>query len=197
MTYTPSDIQLPYDGIIEYYPHLFSKTVSDEYFEILANEIHWEHDKIMMFGKEIITKRKVGWYGLKPYEYTYSKNTKVALPYTEVLNDLSKVVQGISDTTFNSCLLNYYHNGEEGMSYHTDNEKELKPRGTIASLSFGATRKFSFKHKVSKERIDLQLENGTLLLMKGEIQEHWMHALPKTKKVNTPRINLTFRTIID
>ncbi|ANQ52423.1 alpha-ketoglutarate-dependent dioxygenase AlkB [Flammeovirga sp. MY04] len=197
MTYTPSDIQLPYDGIIAYYPHLFSKTVSDEYFEILANEIHWEHDKIRMFGKEIITKRKVGWYGLKPYEYTYSKNTKVALPYTEVLNDLSKVVQGISGTTFNSCLLNYYHNGEEGMSYHTDNEKELKPRGTIASLSFGATRKFSFKHKASKERIDLQLENGALLLMKGEIQEHWMHALPKTKKVNTPRINLTFRTIID
>jgi len=105
-------------------------------------------------------------------------------------------VEKASSETYNSCLLNLYHNGEEGMGWHTDNEKELKKEGAIASVSFGAVRKFAFKHKKTQEKVELTLDNGSLLVMKGTTQSHWLHRLPPSKKITTPRINLTFRTII-
>ncbi|OHX64103.1 alpha-ketoglutarate-dependent dioxygenase AlkB family protein [Flammeovirga pacifica] len=193
---TPQLNILPYDGKLEYYPSIFSAEEKEYYYNNLFHKIAWENDVIKMFGKEFITKRKVGWYGLKNYEYTYSKSTKRAHPFPVFLQDILNKVEHYSKESFNSCLLNLYHSGEEGMAYHSDNEKELKKNGCIASVSFGAERKFSFKHKTSKERIDINLENGSLLLMSGEIQDKWMHALPKTKRIDTPRINLTFRTII-
>jgi alkylated DNA repair dioxygenase AlkB len=103
--------------------------------------------------------------------------------------------EAVSGEKYNSCLLNLYHTGEEGMAWHSDGEKELQKDGAIASLSFGAERKFSFKHKVTKEKIELWLQDGSLLVMKGTTQSHWLHRLPPTKKVLTPRINLTFRQI--
>jgi alkylated DNA repair dioxygenase AlkB len=118
------------------------------------------------------------------------------LPWTKELLELKTVIEKETGETFNSCLLNLYHNGDEGMAWHSDGEPELKKDGAIASLSFGAERKFVFKHKQTSHKVELILEHGSLLLMKGTTQTHWLHRLPPTKKVRTARVNLTFRTII-
>lgn len=190
------DNLLPYDGIVHYHGKIFTTSISDEYQNLLFTEINWEHDEVMMFGKKIITKRKVAWYGDQPFNYTYSHVKKTALYWTPTLQAIKDKIEEVSGETYNSCLLNLYHNGQEGMGWHTDAEKELKKDGAIASVSFGADRKFSFKHKTTQLKIDVELENGSLLVMKETTQTHWLHRLPPTNKVQTPRINLTFRTII-
>ena len=187
---------LPQDGTVNYYGRLFDPKEADHYFDKLLNSIDWRNDEAVIFGKKIITKRKVAWYGEKPFEYTYSNTTKYALPWTKELLELKNIVEKETGETFNSCLLNLYHNGEEGMAWHSDGETDLKKNGAIGSLSFGAERKFAFKHKQTKEKIELILEQGSLLLMKDTTQTFWLHRLPPTKLITTPRINLTFRTII-
>ena len=186
---------LPFDGETLYHGIILNTSQQELFFKKLLETIDWKNDEAIIFGKRIITKRKVAWYGLKEYSYTYSKITKKAHLFTKELLELKAIVEKESGETYNSCLLNLYHSGEEGMAYHSDGEKMLKKNGAIASLSLGANRKFSFKHKDSKQRVDINLENGSLLVMKGKTQTHWLHRLPPTKKVNTPRINLTFRTI--
>lgn len=187
---------LPFDGTVIYYGKLWTEQEANHYFNKLLETIEWRNDELMMFGKRIITKRKVGWYGEKPFNYTYSKTTKQALPWTEELLKLKARIEKESGETFNSCLLNLYHSGDEGMGWHTDAEPELKKNGAIASVSFGAQRKFVFKHKERKNKVELFLEHGSLLIMKDATQAFWQHTLPKTKKVTTPRVNLTFRTIV-
>lgn len=186
---------LPQDGTVNYYGRIVDQKQSDYFYEKLLNTIAWKSDEAIIFGKKILTKRKVAWYGDKNFEYTYSKTTKSALPWTEDLIILKKIIEEKTGHTYNSCLLNLYHDGSEGMAYHSDGEKDLKKNGAIASLSFGAERKFSFKHKTTKEKVDLILANGSLLVMKDQTQTYWLHRLPPTKKILTPRINLTFRTI--
>lgn len=186
---------LPKDGTVNYYGKLFSTKQAKRYFESLLNTIEWRNDEAIIFGKLIVTKRKVAWYGDSEFEYTYSNTTKKALPWTADLLDLKAIVEEQTNETFNSCLLNLYHSGDEGMAWHSDGEKDLKKNGAIASLSFGAERKFSFKHKVEKINVSLVLEHGSLLVMKGTTQTHWLHRLPPTKMASKPRINLTFRTI--
>ena len=183
------------DGTVEYYGVVFNKKEADNYFSELMNSIKWKNDEAIIFGKLITTKRKVAWYAEKEFSYTYSKITKTSLLFTDVLLDIKNRVQELTGETYNSCLLNLYHNGLEGMNWHSDGEKDLKKHGAIASVSFGAERKFGFKHKETKETIWKYLPNGSLLVMKDETQDHWLHRLPPTKKVNKPRINLTFRTI--
>ncbi len=180
---------LPYDGIVHYHGKIFNATEIQDFFNLLSTEINWEHDEVMMFGKKIVTKRKVAWYGEEPFDYTYSHIKKTALYWNDTLKRIKNTIEDISGETYNSCLLNLYHNGKEGMGWHTDNEKELKKEGAIASVSFGAVRKFTFKHKNTLEKVELTLDNGSLLVMKGTTQTHWLHRLP-------PSINLTFRTII-
>lgn len=187
---------LPEDGEVIYYGPVLSPHQVQDYFNELFQTIEWKNDKAIIFGKLIITKRKVAWYADVPFEYTYSKTTKTALPWTTALKELKQLVEDKTGETYNSCLLNLYHSGEEGMAWHSDGEKDLKKDGAIASLSFGAVRKFSFKHKASKKSISILLEPGSLLVMKGTTQTYWMHRLPPTQKVKSPRINLTFRTII-
>lgn len=187
---------LPYGGIVNYYGKLFNKQAADYYFQELLNDIEWRNDEAIIFGKKVVTKRKVAWYGDQQFEYTYSQVTKTALPWTTALLELKRKVELATGERVNSCLLNLYHNGAEGMAWHSDGEADLKKDGAIISLSFGAERKFSFKHKETKEKIELMLEHGSLLVMAGPTQTHWLHRLPPTKKVHTPRINLTFRTII-
>jgi len=187
---------LPFDGEVNYYGTVLSIKEAKEYYQKLLENIQWKNDKAIIFGKLIITKRKVAWYAEKPFEYTYSKTTKRALLWTKELLELKKLVEEETGETYNSCLLNLYHDGSEGMAWHSDGEKDLKKNGAIGSLSFGAERKFSFKHKESKQTVSIVLEKGSLLVMKGETQTHWMHRLPPTTKVKTPRINLTFRTIL-
>jgi alkylated DNA repair dioxygenase AlkB len=163
----------------------------------MLNSIEWKHDEAIIFGKHIITKRKVAWYGEKPFEYTYSNTTKQALPWTKELLELKTKAEQRTGEQFNSCLLNLYHNGIEGMAWHSDAEKDLKKNGAIGSLSFGAERKFSFSHKQTKETLSISLEHGSLLVMKDATQSNWLHRLPPTKLISKPRINLTFRTIIE
>jgi len=186
---------LPQDGIVNYYGQILMKEQADFYLKNLVETIEWRNDEAIIFGKKIITKRKVAWYGNKRFEYTYSNTSKYALPWTKELLELKQLVEQESGETYNSCLLNLYHNGSEGMAWHSDGETDLKKDGAIASLSFGAERKFAFKHKKSKEKVELFLQHGSLLVMKSNTQTHWLHSLPPSKKITTLRINLTFRTI--
>ncbi len=191
----PEKNLLPLDGTVNYYGRVLEPELADEFYNSLLHNIDWKNDEAVIFGKKIITKRKVAWYGDKDFEYTYSKSTKTALPWTDDLLELKKIAEQKTGETYNSCLLNLYHSGDEGMAYHSDGEKDLKKNGAIASLSFGAERKFSFKHKYTGQKVELILEHGSLLVMKDQTQSFWLHRLPPTKKISTPRINLTFRTI--
>lgn len=193
----PRHNHLPYDGTVQYYGKVIQEMVADDYFEKLMQNIAWENDQAIILGRQITTKRKVAWYGDQGYEYTYSNVNRYALPWTVELLELRQRVQQLTGERFNSCLLNLYHTGEEGMAWHSDDETDLKKNSAIASLSFGAERKFAFKHKQSKEKVELYLEHGSLLVMKDTTQSHWLHRLPPTKKVTTARINLTFRTIVE
>jgi alkylated DNA repair dioxygenase AlkB len=186
---------LPGDGIVNYYGKLLDNEESNHYLNCLLNTIEWENDKAIIFGRTIITRRKVAWYGDTNFEYSYSNTTKQALIWTKELLELKKLIEEKTGESFNSCLLNLYHNGEEGMAWHSDAEKDLKKNGAIGSLSFGAERKFAFKHKKTKETISIFLEHGSLLIMKDTTQTNWLHRLPPSKRIKNARINLTFRTI--
>jgi alkylated DNA repair dioxygenase AlkB len=186
---------LPFDGEVSYTPALLSISEAQHFLNTLAHEIDWQQDSIRIFGKTHITKRKVAWYGDRAFVYRYSNTEKVALPWTPTLLMLKQLVEQETGFVFNSCLLNLYHDGTEGMSWHADDEKPLGEQPIIASLSLGATRKFSFKHKSTKQSVSILLENGSLLLMRGETQANWLHALPKMAKVKGVRVNLTFRRI--
>ena len=187
---------LPRDGCVNYYGQLLNAHDAQYYFDTLMSSVEWRHDEAIIYGKHIITKRKVAWYGDEAFNYTYSNTTKSALSWTKALLALKSLVELETGERYNSCLLNLYHDGSEGMAWHSDAETALKENGAIASLSFGAERKFAFKHKVSEEVVSLQLASGSLLVMKGVTQSHWLHRLPPTTTVSTPRVNLTFRTIV-
>lgn len=186
---------LPQDGIVHYHGVIMPAAAADKVFDDLMQNIAWQHDAAIIFGKKIITRRKVAWYADAPFEYTYSKITKRALRWTPALLALKNLIEAQAGETFNSCLLNLYHDGSEGMAWHADAERDLKKNGAIGSLSLGAARKFSFKHKKSGETVSRVLAHGSLLVMKGETQTHWLHRLPPSKSITAPRINLTFRTI--
>ncbi len=186
---------LPYDGAVYYFDGVINNTRANQFFDDLLKMIDWKHDELVIYGKQITTKRKTAWYGDNKLTYSYSNTTHITTPWISVLSELKEIIETKSQSTFNSCLLNLYHDGDEGMAWHSDNEKELGDQPIIASVSLGAERKFVFKHNESKERVSHVLEQGSLLLMKGDTQQYWQHSLPKTKKVKEPRINLTFRTI--
>jgi alkylated DNA repair dioxygenase AlkB len=186
------------DGTVNYYPNILTRNEANRYFDSLSQNIVWENDEAIIFGKHIVAKRKVAWYGDSDYLYTYSNTTKQALAWTkgEGEADLKQIVEELTETKFNSCLLNLYHNGSEGIAWHSDDERSLEKDSTIASLSLGAERKFSFKHKQTNQTISLVLEHGSLLIMKDATQTNWLHSLPTSKKITGPRINLTFRTMV-
>ena len=192
---TPQNL-LSRDGIVFYYGPIIPHDCANNYFDILMSEIAWEPDRAFIFGKTIITKRKVAWYADKSFNYTYSKITKKALPWTKTLLGLKTIAEHESGETYNSCLLNLYLDGSQGMAWHSDGERDLKQNGAIGSISLGAKRKFALKNKKTKEVVTKILEHGSLLVMKGTTQTHWVHRLPPTKIVHTPRINLTFRNIV-
>ncbi|MEP6614013.1 MAG: alpha-ketoglutarate-dependent dioxygenase AlkB [Mucilaginibacter sp.] len=188
---------LPFDGTVIYHGKIIKTDAAVNYHNVLMDTIQWKNDEAVIFGKHIITKRKAAWYGDEGYLYTYSNTTKQALAWTPELLELKQMVEAITGTTFNSCLLNLYHNGDEGMAWHSDDESSLGKNTTIASLSFGAERKFNLKHKKGKQAVSILLESGSLLVMKDATQTNWLHSLPKSKRVIRPRINLTFRTIVE
>jgi alkylated DNA repair dioxygenase AlkB len=183
---------LPSNGIIYYIPNFINDS-ENNIFNILMNEINWKHDELTLYGKKIITKRKVAFEGDDFIEYTYSKQKKIANPWSHEVLEIKQLLEKKLSTQFNGCLMNLYESGAVGMAWHCDNEPELDSAGIIASISFGATRTFQLKHKQTGEKIDIKLENGSLLLMNMESQQYWLHQLKKEIKVKEPRINLTFR----
>ncbi len=187
---------LPYDGVVNYVGPIFSSEKADNYYRTLLHEIPWQNDTAVMFGKPIVTARKVAWYGDADFSYTYSGTTRQALAWTKDLMQLKNRTEQLTGTTYNSCLLNLYHNGDEGMGWHSDDEKTLSKNSAIASLTFGAERRFCFRHRQTKHSVEIVLEHGSLLVMKETTQTDWLHSLPKAKRIKTPRINLTFRTMI-
>lgn len=193
---TPANL-LPHDGTLLYYGPLFSAREADVLFRRLMQEVPWQHDEVTVMGKRIVTRRKYSWHGDKAWSYEYSGAVKTARPWVPVLLELKQRVEDISGAGYNSCLLNLYHSGQEGMSWHTDNEKELVPRAAITSLSFGAQRRFLLRHKGTGQTLEKTLEHGSLLVMKNEIQQHWLHSVPVMAKVTSPRISLTFRSMAD
>jgi alkylated DNA repair dioxygenase AlkB len=192
----PTANLLPFDGTANYYGPVFTEAEAQLYFAALLNGVRWKNDETVIFGKHIVTARKVAWYGDSHYSYTYSGTTKQALLWIPELLSIKSIVERLTGSKFNSCLLNLYHDGNEGMAWHSDDEKMLGPNSPIASLSFGAERKFCFKHKSRPETVSIFLESGSLLVMRGATQTNWLHSVPKSKKIKTPRINLTFRTIV-
>jgi len=184
------------DGQAHYYGIIVNAEQKHKYFNELLNKIEWTNEKLVMFGKEITTKRKVAFYADSMIQYTYSNKTKKGLTWTPLLMEIKQLVSYNTGCDYNACLLNLYHDGNEGMGWHSDDEKEIIPNSSIASLSLGADRKFALKHKLSKETHSILLENGSLLEMLGSFQKHWLHSMPKSKKIIEPRINLTFRQMI-
>ena len=184
------------DGTAHYYGKILPYREANRYFDLLLQNIQWKNDEANILGKHIVTKRKVAWYGNSDYSYAYSNTTKQALAWTRELSVLKRLVEEITGESFNSCLLNLYHNGNEGLGWHSDDEKSIGKYTPIASLSFGAERKFSFKHKQTKQTVSLVLAHGSLLVMKGATQTNWLHSLPKSNRITQARINLTFRMMV-
>jgi alkylated DNA repair dioxygenase AlkB len=187
---------LPSDGIVEYLGPLFDPSDSDALFTTLRSTIQWQNDQVILFGATRTLSRKVAWHGDDSFTYSYSGTSKTASPWIPELCQIKERVEKSAGTTFNSCLLNLYHDGTEGMGWHSDDEKTLGENPVIASVSLGAERIFKLKHRESKEVVSVLLEHGSLLVMKGATQHYWVHAMPKTKKITTPRINLTFRRFL-
>ena len=194
--FTLSEVNLlPRDGGAHYYPAFISSVDSNKLMEQLLQSLQWQSDQIKMFGKLVTTRRKVAWIGDPRCTYSYSGVKKSPKAWTPEILFVKNQREELAQSEFNSCLLNLYHDGEDGMGWHSDNEKELDASAPIVSLSLGAQRKFAFRHKGDKTTIPLYLENGSALMMRSPTQEFWQHALLKTKRVSSPRINLTFRKI--
>lgn len=186
---------LPKDGGATYIPGFFDPEQCAALFTSIQSTIDWKEDQLLMFGKLITTKRKVAWVGDAGCSYTYSGVKKFPQAWTADLLHIKHNLESLTHSAFNSCLLNLYHDGDEGMGWHSDDEKELDSAAPIASVSLGGTRKFAFKHKLDKTSVSLFLEDGSVLLMQPPTQEFWQHSLTKTKRPVAPRINLTFRAI--
>jgi len=194
----PQDIiklDLP-DSDITYFPNVFSETESLRYFNSILNETNWQQDNITVFGKTYAQPRLTGLFANNTKPYSYSNITMHPEAFSETLLKVKQKIEVLSKTHFTTCLANLYRNGKDSNGWHADNEKELGKNPIIASVSFGETRAFHLKHRKEKTlKHKLFLESGSLLLMKGETQQHWLHQIARTKKEVKPRINLTFRII--
>lgn len=184
------------DGKVILYTNFFSLEESNQFFSDLESNIKWKQEKIEMFGKKMPLPRLTAWYGDEGKSYTYSGIEHHPEAWISTLTLIKTKVEEISEFTFNSVLINLYRHGNHSVSWHSDDEPELGENPIIASVSLGATRRFSLRHKMSKDnKIDLDLPHGSLLLMKDETQHFWQHQIAKTSKFVEPRINLTFRFI--
>ncbi|MEK0179385.1 alpha-ketoglutarate-dependent dioxygenase AlkB [Microcoleus anatoxicus] len=184
------------DGEVIFYPNLFSIQESDRLFSELDSSVKWRHDTIHIYGKKIPLPRLTAWYGDEGKSYIYSGIEQHPEPWNSTLRLIKLKAEEISQITFNSVLINLYRDGKDSVSWHSDDEPELGENPIIASISLGGTRRFSLRHKTSKDyKIDIDLPKGSLLLMKGETQHFWKHQIAKTAKSVEPRINLTFRVI--
>ena len=185
------------DGEILFMRNFFTPTEAKNYFELLQNNINWKQEEVKFYGKTFPVPRKTAWYGYEGFNYSYSGITCFPQIWTKELLEIKKEIEKfIPSEDFTSVLLNLYNNGNDKMGWHADDEKELGINPTIASVSLGETRRFDIKHKQNPElHYKFELTSGSLLIMRGALQHHWVHQIPAQKKVKEPRINLTFRTI--
>ncbi|WP_353778152.1 alpha-ketoglutarate-dependent dioxygenase AlkB [Winogradskyella sp. 3972H.M.0a.05] len=189
------ELKLPNAELI-YVPRCFSDEESEFFFNQLRHHVPWQQDDIKVFGKVYAQPRLTALYGESDKSYSYSGITMLPHTFTNDLMDIKNKVETFTDCKFSTVLLNLYRDGSDSNGWHADNEKELGNNPVIASVSFGAPRWFHFKHRTIKtEKHKILLESGSLLIMKGEMQHHWLHQIPKTKKPVGERINLTFRKL--
>lgn len=183
------------NGEYLFYPDFFTKSDSDLFLQKMKENIAWKLESMSMYGKQVNFPRLMAWYGDNDKSYSFSGKTFEPQTWTKELIEVKEKIEPISKVVFNSVLLNLYRNGNDSMSWHTDAEKELGRNPVIASVNFGATRKFQLRHIHTKEKLEIELTHGSLLIMQGELQHYWQHQVPKTSKVVGERINLTFRVI--
>lgn len=183
------------NGEYLFYPNFFTKSESDLYLQKLKENIDWKQESMNMYGKQVNFPRLTAWYGNNDKTYSFSGITLEPKTWTKELIKIKEKIEPISKVVFNSVLLNLYRNGNDSISWHTDAEKELGTNPVIVSVNFGATRKFQLRHINTKEKLEIELTHGSLLIMQGELQHYWQHQVPKTSKVVEERINLTFRVI--
>jgi len=184
------------DADVWYVPAFFPLKEADRLLDSLQQKINWKQEQIKIFGKEQPMPRLTAWYGDKIYTYSGLQNKPQ--PWIPVLQEIRQQIIVATGKEYNSVLLNYYRSGQDSMGWHADDERELGTEPSIASVSFGATRRFGFKHRYNKELKNkyITLQHGSLLLMQGQTQHCWKHSLPKTSAITGIRINLTFRNII-
>jgi len=183
------------NGEYIYISDFFSKSESNDLFVRLRENIKWKQESMNMYGKQLNFPRLTAWYGDSDKPYSFSGIKLQPNPWTDDLLLIKEKVEAKTNKLFNSVLLNQYRDGNDSISWHTDAEPELGKNPVIASVTFGATRKFQLRHKETKEKIELDLVNGSLLVMQGELQHFWQHQIPKSTTIKNGRINLTFRSI--
>ena len=184
------------DADVRFYRSLFSKEESDQLYAQLHQQTLWKQEFIKLYGKPVAIPRLTAWYGDEGKSYIYSKIEMTPKPWTPSLLEIKTKIEVMSGLTFNSVLLNLYRDGKDSVAWHSDDEPELGENPSIGSVSFGAARRFMFKHKQQNDlKQEVELTHGSFLLMQGPTQHFWLHQIPKTTKSLQPRINLTFRVI--
>lgn len=185
---------LPCDGIVNDYGCILAPPEADTLFQRLLHGLPWRPDVAVLKGGPTRTARHALWYADRPFDYMHSGLKRRAEPWPgKLLDGARRLAEETVQARFDSCVLNLYHDGSEGMAWHSDSEAAYGPHTTIASLSLGAPRRFAFMHKRTRERRELTLRHGQFIVMRGETQRHWLHAVMKTATVTSPRISLTFR----
>ena len=184
------------NGEFIYLPHFFSKSESDFFLKSLSEKVLWKQESMNMYGKKVDFPRLTAWYGNIDKPYSFSGITLSPNPWNEEISSIKNKIESESNVIFNSVLLNRYRSGSDSISWHTDAEKELGKNPVIASANFGETRKFQLRHINTKEKLEIELKHGSLLIMQGELQHFWQHQVPKSSKPLKERINLTFRVIL-
>jgi alkylated DNA repair dioxygenase AlkB len=193
---TGENLSFP-ENLLVYYPGFIGGESGMDLMHQLIREVPWRQQVIQMYGKEVVTPRLTAWYGDAAKSFRFSGTRFDPVPWTSELYDLKEKIQHTTGLSFNSVLLNYYRDGNDSVAWHSDNEKELGINPHIASLSIGQARQFEFRHKNEHSRkYALSLENGSLLIMKGDLQHLWEHRIPKSRLPARERINLTFRSIL-
>jgi alkylated DNA repair dioxygenase AlkB len=183
------------NGEYIYIPDFFDFEKGKAYLDAFKENITWKQESMNMYGKQVLFPRLTSWYGESDKPYTFSGITLQPHPWTKELIEIKSAIEPMCEVVFNSVLLNMYRDGNDSISWHTDAEKELGKNPLIASVNFGAERKFQMRHNETQEILDINLKHGSLLIMKGELQHYWKHQVPKQKKITQERINLTFRVI--
>lgn len=196
MTGLPTHPNLaPFDGELYYFPGFYPMDKADAYFQRLYHNLAWQQERLFIHGRWLNVPRLMAWYGDAEAHYRYSGADHQPLPWTAELLAIRADIEAVCGQIFNSVLANLYRDGHDSMGSHADDEKELGINPVIASLSLGETRLLRFRHPKSSHKLDIALAHGDLLFMAGELQHHWRHELPKTRKPKKARINLTFRQI--